>query len=246
MNKITAGSHSRLVVYESCPYRAKLAYVDRIQEPQRPELPNGQEYPNDRGSRVHDEAENFVRGKTPDLANELRNFEAEFTKLRSLYAANPDNLHMEDMWCFDSVWNPCASDDYNNIWLRIKLDNCVFLSSTEACVIDYKTGKRQYNEIKHAEQTQLYQLAAFIRFPELQTITTELWYLDLNELITMKYKRHQGLKVLRNWNDRLLNMMSEQEYEAKPNTWNCRFCPYKTGLIGKHGPEGTGDCSKNP
>lgn len=43
----------------------------------------------------------------------------------------------------------------------------------ETILIDLKTGKRDHNEIKHAEQIQLYQL-----YPGLQQVTTELWYLD--------------------------------------------------------------------
>ena len=55
-------SYSRLGVFEQCKFRAKLQYVDKIPEPARP-LPEGKtEHANDRGTRVHEEAEIFVRG----------------------------------------------------------------------------------------------------------------------------------------------------------------------------------------
>lgn len=245
---ITAGSYSRLAVFETCAFRAKLAYVDKIPEPERPALPNGKEYPNDRGTRVHDTAENFVRGKESMIA-ELVAFKSELEKLRALYAANPKDVLMEDLWCYDDAWG-CLPADIKpwdeRIWMRIKLDVCVFLDPQTVVVIDYKTGKRFGNEVKHAEQTQLYQLAVFLRFPQVQKVITELWYTDQDELATMTYQRKQGLRFIKNWNNRMDRMTSEVVFDPKPSTWNCRWCPYKEGLLGKLGPAGTGHCSRNP
>lgn len=247
MNQITAGSFSRIQVFESCPKRAELAYIQRVPEPERPPLPAGKEYPNDRGTRVHDSAEDFVRGKTNKLVPELLNFEDELTNLRNIFAQDPSRLVMEDMWTFDDTWTPCDPNDYQSIWLRIKLDVCLFSSQgAKAYVIDYKTGKRYGNEIKHAEQTQLYALATAIRYPEVEEIITELWYTDQDEIAEMHFTREQALKFLKNWNNKMLRMTQAIEFPAKPNMYSCRYCPFKEGLIGKFGPEGTGHCSLNP
>lgn len=244
---ISAGSYSRIQVFESCPKRAELAYVQRIKEPDRPPLPNGKEYPNDRGTRVHDQAEEYVRGQRPDLVPELLNFEDELTNLRNIFSQDPSRLVMEDMWTFDDTWTPCSPDDYDSIWLRIKLDVLLFSAQgTKAYVIDYKTGKRYGNEIKHAEQTQLYALATALRYPEVEEIQTELWYTDQDEIAEMHFTREQALKFLKNWNNKMLRMTQAIEFPAKPNMYACRYCPFKEGLIGKFGPEGTGHCSLNP
>jgi len=244
---IKAGSFSRIQVFESCPKRAELAYVQRIPEPERPPLPNGKEYPNDRGSRIHDEAEEFVRGTRDTLSPELVNFADELELLRSIYAADPSRLVMEDMWTFDDTWEVCDPQDYETIWLRIKLDVLLFSPDRNtAYVVDYKTGKRYGNEIKHAEQTQLYALGTALRYPDVQNIITELWYSDQDEIAHMHFTREQALKFFKNWNNKMLRMTSETMFPAKANMYACRYCPFKTGLIGKYGPEGTGDCDLNP
>lgn len=249
-NRIKAGSYSRLQIFESCPHRAKLQYIDRIKEPERPPLPNGKEYPNDRGSRVHDYAEFFVRGLEgfEDLIPELMNFEAELLHIRNLFRAHPERFVMEDMWLFNNTWTPLPADaPIDDIWMRIKLDLLLFSPcKSHATVVDYKTGKRYGNEVKHADQTRLYALAAFLRYPDLEEVTTELWYLDQDELATMSFLRRNYKRLLRNWNDKMLAMTEAEFFPVKANVYSCRFCPYKTGLIGKFGPPGTGDCSRNP
>ena len=129
----------------------------------------------------------------------------------------------------------CAWGD-KDAWARIKLDAFVRLSKTHAVVIDYKTGKKFGNEIKHAEQTQLYQLAAFLRYPELETIDVELWYTDQDDLTHMKYTRSQGMRFFQNFNQRGIAMTSAEEFPPSPNVFACKWCPY--------GPRGTGDCDK--
>ena len=154
---------------------------------------------------------------------------------------------MEDMWTFDDTWEVCDPNDYDTIWLRIKLDVLLFSASRDtAYVIDYKTGKRYGNEIKHAEQTQLYALATALRYPDVQNIITELWYSDQDEIAHMHFTREQALKFFKNWNNKMLRMVNEKMFPAKANMYACRYCPFKTGLIGKYGPEGTGDCDLNP
>ncbi len=231
--RIKAGSISRLNVYEACPFRAKLAYVDRIEQPKRliSEALN-------RGNRVHSAAEDFATGARSDLVAELRNFNSEFKELRHLFQQK--QVVIEKMWCFDEGWSSIDESLRDKTWLRVKLDAAVFLDRETVVAIDYKTGKRYRNELKHANQCQLYQLAVFLRYPQIQNLITELWYTDLNELVQMKFTRSQGLRFLQGFNDRLLMMMTDEVFEAKPNPWNCKWCPYRRE------PEGTGDCGRDP
>ena len=177
--RIKAWSYSRLVDFEQCKLRAKLKYIDRIPEPVRPLPPGKTEHANDRGTRIHDAAERFVRGGV-ELLPELKSFATEFHDLRNKYEHGMVSLEGE--WAVNKDWEPVAWGD-KDAWARIKLDAFVRLSKTHAVVIDYKTGKKFGNEIKHAEQTQLYQLAAFLRYPELETIDVELWYTDRKSVV---------------------------------------------------------------
>lgn len=251
MKTISAGSYSRLAVFDECPKRAELAYLHRIKEPERPPLPAGKEYPNDRGSRIHDLAENYVRGHEEAFPGELGHFKPEFTYLREQFAETPDNFVMEDMWYFDKDWQTLPSDIEpwdKRIWLRIKLDLLAFdpEDETAAVCVDYKTGKVYGNEIKHGQQTQLYTLATFLRYPELETVTAELWYLDHNELSQRAFTRSQGLRFQRYWDNKMQALTTTTVFEPKPNAYSCRFCPFKTGEIGRSGVQGTGDCDLNP
>lgn len=229
---ISAWSYSRLVTYEQCPLRARLAYVDRIPEPERPLPPGKTEHANDRGTRVHTGAELFVQ-QDVELLPELRSFDPEFRRLRELYKQG--KVSLEGEWAVDRDWNDTHWRS-SNAWGRIKLDAFVRLNKEEGVVIDYKTGKKFGNEIKHAEQGQLYQLAAFLRYPELEVIDVEFWYTDQNDLSHMRYTRDQGMRFFNNINRRAIEMTEAKDFPARPSVFSCRWCPY--------GPNGTGHCEK--
>lgn len=223
---IRTWSYSRLTVFEQCPLRAKLAWIDKIPEPERPLPPGKTEHANDRGTRIHTAAEIFVNAPKPvNLAPELKHFAEEFTHLRTLYQQK--KVSLEGEWGMDKDWMPIGFSD-PKVWLRLKLDAFVHLSPTEGVAIDFKTGKRFGNELKHGEQVQLYQLVSFLRFPDLQTITTELWYTDQDELSSMRFTRAQGLRFLANYERRGRAMTEATEFPAKPNQFNCKWCPYNT------------------
>lgn len=232
MKRIEAWSYSRLSTFEQCRLRAKLAFIDKIPEPERPLPPGKTEHANDRGTRIHDAAERFVRGGI-ELIPELKTFSEEFHKLRELYATG--KVSLEGEWAVDKDWNPVAWMS-STAWGRIKLDAFVRTSKTRAVVIDYKTGKRFGNEIKHAEQGQLYQLASFMRYPEIEHIDVEFWYTDQDEISHLSYTRDQGLRLFQQFHTRGMNMTTATEFPPNPNVFTCKWCPY--------GPGGTGHCTK--
>lgn len=227
---IKAWSYSRLTTFEQCPLRAKIAYVDRIPEPERP-LPAGKtEHPNDRGTRIHEAAELFVKGGV-ELITELKDFKDEFENLRSLYAAG--QVSLEGEWGINREWMPVGWMA-REVWCRVKLDAMVRLSDTQAVVIDYKTGKKAGNEVKHAEQTQLYAIATMDRFPSMEIITAELWYTDQNDMTSFEFTREDIERYRERYDARGEKMTSETEFVARPSIFNCKWCPYA--------PNATGHC----
>lgn len=219
---IKAWSFSALSTFETCPLRSKYQKLDKVPELSRPGPASG-EHANDRGTRIHDNLEQYVRGKA-ELTKELILFKEDIDAIKPFFAV--DQVELEGMWCFNNAWVPVHEQDYSNIWLRVKLDVFVLLSDTRAVVIDLKTGKRYGNEVKHAQQTQLYALASFLRFPDLQEITTELWYPDVDELASMEFTRTQGLRFFKSFNDRGTLMTSTTDFKPKPSQSACMFCPY--------------------
>ena len=217
-------SFSRLLDFESCAYRAKLKVIDKVPEPERP-LPAGKtEHANDRGSRVHDMCEKFVRGTGP-LPPEAEKFRDEFESLATKFKTK-GVVSLEGEWGFNKAWEPT---DYRSkdCWLRVKCDAVVWLSKKHAVVIDYKTGRKFGNEIKHGEQCQLYALALFMRHPELETITVELWYLDADELTHDVKAAKKWAYYLKFFNNRGLKMTNATSFPPNPTQFTCKWCPYK-------------------
>lgn len=212
-------------VYEQCAYQSKLARIDKIPEADRGTPPAGmKEWPHVRGERVHDAAEMFCRGERSDLIHELRFFEPELRRIRELYECGI--VEMEEMWCFNRDWEIVDDDDYENIWLRSKLDVALFPQPAHAVVVDYKTGKKVGNEVKHASQGQLYAVSCFMRYPEIQRVDVEFWYLDHDLLYQQMYTRTAGLMFWKKWDMRGKKMTGDMFFDANPNKWNCKFCPY--------------------
>lgn len=234
MGPIRAWSHSRLVDFEQCKFRVKLKVVDRIKEPPRPLPPGKTEHANDRGTRIHQAAEMYIRGGV-ELISELRWFAAEFEQVRALQAAG--KVSLEGEWAFSRDWRPVAWMS-SDCWLRVKCDLVVFASDEEAVVVDYKSGKRYGNEVKHGEQMRLYQLGAFVKYPKLKRVTVELWYTDLDELYDQSFTREQGLQFALGYEQKGDMITECEDFPPNPNAFSCKWCPFKPAHLG-----GTGHCS---
>lgn len=219
-------------MFEQCKRRAKLAFIDRIKEPERPPLPNGKEYPNDRGDRVHVHLDDFVKGTRAAPPIEADDFKDEVFRIRELYQEG--RVHAEQMWCYDDAWVSVHERDFANIRMRIKTDVTVFKSPEEVIIIDYKTGRRFGNELKHAQQLQLYGIGAVMKYDQVDHVIAELWYLDQKELVSQKFERKHAIRFLNGWDQRLDKMFNEKKFPASPSRENCKWCPY--------GPRGTGHC----
>lgn len=269
---ILTWSPSRLVDFEKCKFYAHLKHDRRVPEPERPLPPGKTEHANDRGSRIHNELELYVRGDGP-MPPEASKFEDHVAKLRDLYEAG--QVSLEGEWGMNRQWEPCGWNGewveadktehlgrefakakklpdrglpdelilvagkfytWMPVWLRLKLDALVHLNEHEAVVIDYKTGKKFGNEIKHGEQLQMYQLCTFLRYPKLEVVHTELWYLDVDDLTQKTFTRDQGLRFKRSFDTRGAAMTDCTDFKPNPNKFSCQWCRYGTK------PGMTGDC----
>lgn len=227
---ISTWSFSRLQDFEQCKFRAFLKYVEKSPEPEKT-IPEGKtEHPLDRGNRVHLAAETYVK-EDIELIPELRYFEEDLNALKKLY--NDGFVSVEEEWATDKEWKPAAWSS-DTTWLRLKLDAFVKLSDYKAVVIDHKTGKKFGNEVKHAEQGQLYQLVSFLKYPDLEEITVEFWYLDINDISKITYTRDTGLRLLEKFDKRGRAVTECTDFTANPNIFTCKYCPF--------GKRGTGAC----
>lgn len=220
-------SFSAIKQFEQCPYRTYLQRVERAPVPEaEPDSPL------ERGSRIHLEAEEYVKGTGP-MTKHLLKFEREFERLQSEYEV--DQVLLEEEWGFTKDWTP-VSWSHEDCWALIKCDAVVFENDGTVTVIDYKTGKKFGKEVPHQQQLQLYAIATFMKFPEPPLIKAELWYLDEGKTTSRVYPREFVNEVLNRWSDRGNALTNALHFNPKPNKFNCKWCDY-----GTH--KGTGGCA---
>jgi|TARA_R110000823_G_scaffold135250_2_gene264246 CRISPR/Cas system-associated exonuclease Cas4 (RecB family) len=215
---IPAWSYSSLKTFESCAYRIYISKVKKIQEDYGPAA--------DRGTKIHTQAEDYVQGKLNQMPDTLKKFHSQFEVLRKLYKEG--KVGVEGEWGFTIDWESCewmAKD----VWARIKLDAIVHESPTSARVIDYKTGKKFGNEIAHGQQALIYAIGSFFKYPELEHVQTELWYLDQTETSLQAYTREEAMMFMPGINERALTMTSTTKFPPNPSSYSCKWCSYKKG-----------------
>lgn len=207
--RINHWSFSRLLEWERCPYSITFPYKQTT------------DLAAVRGREVHDKIYNFLTGNYPDTNNDISlGFILEDTAFRSLRSEAPI---AEQRWGFNRTWEPC---DYKTSWLRI-IPDAIVVTPELIRVIDFKTGKRQYNEIKHTQQLQLYLCGANRHYPD-RLYQGEDWYIDEGTIHKTKLYTPAQLRLLQQrWPNRGMAMTSATEFPPKPSRSNCRFCVHK-------------------
>lgn len=167
-------------------------------------------------------AEQYVKGEIEELPRELRKFETQFEEDRNAFFEG--KLEVESEWGFDIEWEPC---NWYDAWLRVKCDQVLHISDTEARVTDHKTGKRFGNEVPHLQQAQLYALATFMRCPSVDYIETEMRYLDHGEVTKRLWSRDKDcVRLMEQYIKRARWLQLDRVFKPNPNRMNCRFCRY--------------------
>ena len=215
---IPAWSYSTLKTFETCPYRSYISKVKRIREDYGPAA--------HRGTLIHTLAEEYVQGKIRELPKELNKFTQEFEDLREFYTL--EKVELEGDWGFTIEWEACGWLEPVT-WARIKLDAMHHETETSARVIDYKTGKMYGNEIAHAQQAIIYAVATFFRYPKLEHVQTEVWYLDHGEITKQAYTRNEAMMFMPKLHQRALAMTTATKFPPSPSKFNCNWCSYKNG-----------------
>ena len=215
---VPAWSYSALKTFETCAYRTYISKVKKVREDFGPAA--------ERGTRIHDEAEKFVRHELAELPDSLRKFSEKFFELKTLFA--DAKVETEGEWGFTLEWEPTGwlSPD---TWARVKLDALVHENESSARVIDYKTGKQVGNEIAHSQQALIYAIATSYRYPDLESVNTELWYLDHGTTMEQAYTRDEAMIFMPKLHERAIAMTTATKFAPNPSTYNCRWCSFGKG-----------------
>lgn len=131
----------------------------------------------------------------------------------------------EEMLYFDRDWNPVT--EFKDAWLMGAMDVFIRVSETECIIVDWKSGKKDGNEIKHQHQGQLYALCAWKRNPKLEKIKVIFMYLDHGTKTEATWKAGHMPRFFKQWDAKGKEITSCTSFKAKPNKWSCRFCDYQ-------------------
>lgn len=213
---IKAWSFSRWKDYDKCPLYCKLKHVDKMKEPPSPAM--------ERGADIARKTEGFFNGSIRNLPVELKPLAEDFKFLKK-----QKTKFYEEQWGFDINWSPVPWNDWNNCWLRAKVD----IGYTEGDVVhirDGKTGKfREQQSQDYLMQLSLYGAAGAARFPNAQTFTTQLLYSDLGirypAEAPVSYTRREALALQKEWTKRVKPMLNAKTFKPKPGN-HCRWCAF--------------------
>jgi len=233
MTKDANASFSRLELYSNCPRQYQYKYIDKLQEEPRPQQldrhGNAKLAAHERGSILHEAADDFINSRVDTLHKELKNLAPELRAAREIKSETPDRVSTEQKWYSNDMWIPCTPPEKGEGYHLITIIDLLIFDEydpTSAQAIDFKSGKRYGNELKHQRQLQLYALAAFERYPELNSISAELWYIDLGLIHKQHYNRAKILAQKNYWNSRINDMRDDTTYEPNANKSSCKFCAY--------------------
>ena len=236
LGAIATWSFSTLKKFEECPWQVKLHKIDKQKQKDSPAA--------QRGNLIHDMCEQFVVGNADamigDKKTRLDHFKGAFDELKNLYKEGI--VSCEEEWGIRQDWSPCSWED-PEIWGKAKLDAFVLESETSCRIIDYKTGRKFGNELKHNDQGLSYALHAYHKYPMLDHFTIEFWYLDQAEVMKRDFTRRQLSILHQRYHKRAHNLTTAVEFTPKSNANSCRFCSYGCNKNKKGETYGTGICT---
>jgi hypothetical protein len=222
--KFTAWSFSRWEAHsgpDGCPLFAKLKFLDKIEEPGSPAMA--------RGNEIHKKAATFLMGgEAAPFPPELAKFDRLMWQVHDM----PDDMKVcEQQWGFTETWKPTTWFG-KQTWFRSIIDCGLMYEDFTGEVIDFKTGRR-YDVSK--EQVTLFGAAFLWKYPQVQSVTTRLWYLDEqppnNEYID-EVKRSELPAIQADWERKVQPMFSDTTFLPRPGK-KCAGCFYSASQSGR-------------
>lgn len=171
----------------------------------------------ERGEKLHLVMEDAIRNGPQSLPKTLQSFAPRVDELRA-----QSGIEVEQMWAFDSDWQPCDAKDYDRVWLRMKLDFFGFIKPTHAHVVDWKSG-RIYPD--HMDGMLLYALGVFLRHPKVRKTTVSLEYLDQKEGNDEDIPRRNMDAIRSTFDKRVIPLMTDDEFKPSPGR-HCGWCSF--------------------
>lgn len=227
---ISAWSMSRYSDYMQCPAAFKYRYIVKLPTAKHPAAA--------RGITVAEETDKWFKRARRTMPKELKPLESTYKLLHK-----DKTVESELAWNFTKKWEPCAWNDWDNCWVRMRIDLAT-TAPTVFRVFDNKTGKYNENNVqKYMLQLDLYAAGASVvkAATKIKEVHVQLLFSDLG----IKYPENpkvytieQAARQRREWEKRVKPMMSDTTFATRPGYY-CRWCPFSHNTImpnGKPGP----------
>ena len=201
-----AYSNSSIKTYEDCPYKYKLTRIEHRQEPTGDAAT--------RGKMIHAEFEdalinlNLIPDERKYWLPYLEELVAKKTRSEVEFAVTKD-------------WQPC---DFKapEAWVRGIYD-AVYFDGPKAHVLDWKTGK----EREYSDQLKLYATIILASHPEVETVTTEICYIDLNKQSPYPEYKRSEFPILQAWLSARVGKLENDDIFAPKPSYGCRWCHFR-------------------
>lgn len=198
---------SKLDTYRTCPRKFKYQFIDKLPQPSSPAL--------ERGSRMHDELECYLKGwgGLPEWAGSWGE------PLKALKAQ--PTLQSELALGFNKDWTLRENWFGRDCYLRVKMD-AYYFGEKELVAVDFKSGRYR---VPSDEQVELYGAAGLELAPHVETVRLEYWYLDTEETHSRTFTKAQTLEFRPKFDKEFQKIYTETQWKATPSR-ECRWCPY--------------------
>jgi len=204
---------SKLDTYRTCPRKFKYQFIDKLPQPGSPAM--------ERGSKLHDSCEAYLRGWITELPEELAQWKDAFDDLRAT------KCKTEQSWGFDRDWNPLANWFQPTTWLRAKSD-AHFVADGVLTIIDFKSGKYR---VPSTEQIELYAICGSAIYPEVENVVTAFWYLDTMQVYDKRYTKEHLVKLRKKYEMYFAPIFQDEVWKPEPSR-ECKWCPYTNSKPG--------------
>jgi hypothetical protein len=203
----TRWSYSSLKTYEKCPAAWRYSYMLGLKGEESSAMI--------RGSRLHADCENYLKGDFTVVPWELTKVGKALDEMKQRGAKS------EETWLLNREWEPV--NDPAEAWIKSIVD-VHWVEGNILQIIDFKSGK-EYPE--HRDQLELYGLSGLRMYPEVKRAEFKALYLDSNHTSNegavirdmLPYKQEA-------WTGRAIKIWEDKDFKATPSAKACRFCNY--------------------
>lgn len=169
------------------------------------------------GNQVHKALENYVKDGTP-LEKNYKQYQEQLDPLKDM----DGEKYPEQRMALTIDREPCSFGS-PNYWVRGIVDLLV-VDGDVGFIVDYKTGKSTYPDLK---QLQLMALMAFAHFPQLNEIKGALMFVAYKDFFTAEYTRDKIDEYWKTFEEPLTRLqfsLDNDVWQENP-TGLCSWCP---------------------